>query len=71
MPQKETEILVDDIFCRRSRVWRKSGDTKRDKKKLEVPIYVDSNSDNEQSKKKCGPKFSMAEAIFEAKKNRC
>ena len=69
MPQKEIEVSLDDEFSSQSGVGGKSGQTKQGKeRKLQVPIYVDSDSDNERSKKKRGSKLSMAEAMYEAKK---
>ncbi len=38
------------------------------KKKLQVPIYVDLNSDNKQSKKKQKEKLNMVEVVYEEKK---
>lgn len=38
------------------------------KRKLQVPIYIDSNSDNEQSKNKCRVKLNMAKVMYEEKK---
>lgn len=40
----------------------------KQKRKLQVPIYIDLDSDNKQFKKKCRPKFSMIEAMYKRKK---
>ena len=40
----------------------------RQKRKPQVPIYIDLDANNEQSKKRRRAKLNMAEAVYEEKK---